>query len=293
MSTGDTRSLSIVVTTYEWPAALELVLRSLSEAVDRHCEVVVADDGSGPSTAAVVERWQGLFPVHLGYVRQDDHGWRQARSRNLGALTARGEYLVFIDGDALVRPGLVSALRRAMIPGWFLASKRLNLSNALTERILGEDLPVWRWSAIHWLVLHPRELLSSARAREPNRPGVLLPLRDQMRPWRSNAADFTPPHHGYGFLTGLWRTDLERVNGFEARFIGWGEEDVEMGLRLRRAGLRCGWAGPGTSLLHLWHRDRYETTSGNWPLYRETESSARLEALDGLRELACELAGVA
>ena len=77
---------------------------------------------------------------------------------------------------------------------------------------------------------------------------------------------------------------------FDASYVGWGEEDVDMGLRLRRAGLRCAWAGPQTSLLHLWHPDRNETSSGNWPLYRETEASGRVGAVEGLRELRRELA---
>src|SRR5262245_35276494 len=148
--------LSIVVTTYEWPEALDAVLRSLAEQPDDEFEVVVADDGSTPETRGLVEAWQRRFPVHLGYVRQDDVGSRQARSRNLGALRAQGGFLVFIDGDCLARSGFVGAIRRAMLPGWFLTSKRLNLSAQLSESVLARDAPVWRWSALHWLVMHPR-----------------------------------------------------------------------------------------------------------------------------------------
>jgi hypothetical protein len=61
-------------------------------------------------------------------------------------------------------------------------------------------------------------------------------------------------------------------------------------LRLHRSGLRCGWPGPEATLLHLWHPDRLATSTGNWPLVRETESSARFEAAEGLRELERELA---
>jgi GT2 family glycosyltransferase len=290
MSTSSPVSLSVVVTTYEWPEALDVCLQSLSEHRGEDFEVVLADDGSGAETSAVVERWQSAFPVRLVYVRQEDEGWRQARGRNLGALSSQGDYLVFLDGDALVRRGFVRAVRRAALPGWFLASKRLNLSSHLSTRVLEDELPVWRWSLLRWLVTHPGELVSPARPRERNRPGVLLPLRDRRRPWRGGSEEFSPPHNGYGFLTGVSRTDLERVNGFDASYVGWGEEDVDMGLRLRRAGLRCGWAGPQTSLLHLWHPDRNETSSGNWPLYRETEASGRVEAVEGLRELRRELA---
>jgi GT2 family glycosyltransferase len=285
-------SLSIVVTTYEWPEALDVVLRSLSEERDDGFEVVVADDGSAPETRAVVETWRRTFPVRLGYVRQEDEGSRQARSRNLGALQANGAFLVFLDGDSLVRRGFVEAVRRAMLPGWFLTSKRLNLGVRLSERVLADETPVWRWSALRWLVTHPRELVSAARPREPNRPGMILPLRDRRRPWRERQPEFAPPYNLYGCFVGMWREDLERVNGFDMRFVGWGEEDVDLNVRLRRAGLRCGWPGPHATLLHLWHPDRNEVSSGNWPLVRETEASSRVEAVEGLRELERELASV-
>ena len=104
--TPATGLVSVVVVTYEWPEALDLTLRALADQDDPAFEVVVADDGSGPDTAAVVERWQQTFGDRLRHVWQPDEGWRQGRNRNLGALEARGDYLVFLDGDCLVRSGL-------------------------------------------------------------------------------------------------------------------------------------------------------------------------------------------
>jgi GT2 family glycosyltransferase len=90
-------------------------------------------------------------------------------------------------------------------------------------------------------------------------------------------------------LFGIHKHDFERVNGFDTRFVGWGEEDVDMALRLRRAGLRCGWPGPRATLLHLWHPAKRSTSDRNTALLRETEAGDRVEAVEGLRELAAEL----
>ena len=46
--------ISIIVTTYEREDALDAVLRSLARQTDRDFEVIVADDGSGPATAALI-----------------------------------------------------------------------------------------------------------------------------------------------------------------------------------------------------------------------------------------------
>lgn len=280
-------TLSIVVTTYEWPEALDLVLSALAEEEDDNLEILVADDGSRSSTADVVRSWRDRSDRRIAHVWQPDAGFRKARIENLAARAAEGELLAFVDGDLIPRRGFVRAVRRALLPGWFLTSKRLNLSERFSHHVLEKAVPVWRWSALRWLGTRPRELVSSSR--EPNRLGVLLPVRDRRRPWRPELPDFAPPYWAYCFFA-LHRVDFERVNGFDSRFVGWGEEDVDLGLRLRRAGLRCGWPGPRATLLHLWHPQRRATSERNEALLAETETSERIEAVEGLRELERELA---
>ena len=268
--------LSIVVSTYEWPEALDVVLAALADQSEPAFEIVVADDGSGVQTGTVIDRWTGLFADRLTRVWQPDQGFRKARILNLAALTARGAYLLFLDGDCIPRRRYVESVLRAALPGWFLAGKRLNLGADLSQRVLQERLPVWRWSAATWLVRAPRDV---------GRPGLMLPLRDRRRPWRRGQPEFSPPYDGYGFLFGVARDDFERVNGFDLRFHGWGGEDVEIATRLRRIGLNCGWPGPRSTVLHLWHPARKGTTKSNTPLVEATAASASVEAVEGLREL--------
>ena len=268
--------LSVIILTYEWPAAVDLMLRALSEQRDGSFEVVVADDGSGPETAAVVESWRPTFGGRVQHAWQPDDGFRRARVSNLGASAAAGTELVFLDGDSLPRRDFIPSIRRALQPGWFLAGKRMNLSAEMSRRVLEEALPVWRWSAATWLIRSPHQC---------RRPGLLIPLRDRRRPWRSGQPEFVPPFNGYGFLFGVARADFERVNGFDMRFEGWGQEDEEIALRLRRAGLRCGWAGPSSTLLHLWHESRIDRARPNDRLLNETRASDHVEAVEGLREL--------
>ena len=267
-------TLSVVVATYEWPEALHALLLGLADQSNQDFDVVVADDGSGPDTAAVVSDWRSR--LRLTHVRQDDEGYRLARVRNLGSRAASGDYLVFVDGDVVPRRNFVRALRRAALPGWFVAGKRLLLGRELTERVLADRLPIHRWSLAHWA-------LHGGRSAGPL---LALTARDRRRPGRAGLPEFVPHADGYGFLLGLSRADFERVNGYDARFAGWGGEDVDMAVRLRRAGLRCGWAGPQGTLLHLWHETRKPPARPNDALLAETEASDRLEALEGLHELA-------
>lgn len=279
-------NVTVVVATYEWPEALDVVLRALAEQDDHAFDVVVADDGSGPDTAAVVENWREGGPLRVTHVWQPDDGWRKSRILNLGALAATGRYIVFLDGDSIPRTSFVAAVRRAMLPGEFVASKRLLLSQELSRRVLEDERPVWRWSAARWVFCAPRELFRGDR--EQGRPGVLVPIRDRRRPWRADQAEFTAPYEAYGFCLGMWRTDFERVNGFDLRFENWGGEDEDIAARLRRAELRCGWPGPRATMLHLWHEPKPGTMPSNKELVKESLASEHIEAVRGLRELAAQ-----
>ena len=51
----------------------------------------------------------------------------------------------------------------------------------------------------------------------------------------------------------LWRDDLERIDGFDLGFRGWGLEDRDLQRRLQRVGVRCRSVLPQTIGYHLWH----------------------------------------
>jgi GT2 family glycosyltransferase len=273
--------LTILVSTYERHDALDAVLRGLSQQSDTEFEVVVTDDGSGPDTRAVVENWQTAFGEALVHIWQPDEGYRLALVRNRGALAAHGDYLVFMDGDCVPRRGFVRALRESAQPGWFVAGRRLELGPDLSTKVRSGAVSASRWSLARWM-LQPGFDRGGLWALTP---------RDRRRTGNDRLPEFEPHANAYGFLFGVSRSDFERANGFDARYVGWGEEDVDLALRLRRLGLKCGHAGPEATLLHLWHPPSKPAGRRNAPLLAETESGNSVEAVSGLRELRAGLAG--
>src|SRR5512141_1388653 len=127
--------ISVIVTTYNREDALEAVLRSLAAQTDRNFEVIVADDGSKAPTAALVESWKAKgtkIGQRLEHVWHEDRGFRAAEIRNRAILAARGEYVVFLDGDCIARPDFVATHRRLAERGWFVTGNRILLSPELT-----------------------------------------------------------------------------------------------------------------------------------------------------------------
>lgn len=104
-----TPTLSIVIPAYNAAPFIEACLGAILPQMTAAHELVVVDDGSHDRTAELV---QGLAARHpacaLNLVRQPNGGVSVARNR--GLLEARGEYIVFIDADDLLLPGMLAAL---------------------------------------------------------------------------------------------------------------------------------------------------------------------------------------
>ncbi|MGE5472289.1 MAG: glycosyltransferase family 2 protein [Bacteroidota bacterium] len=238
------RLISVIVTTYNRPDALQAVLRSLAAQIDRAFEVLVADDGSRTETAQAIAEVAPGFPVPLVHLWQADEGFRAAAARNLAVAASRGDYLVFIDGDCVLRPDFVARHRALAEAGWFVAGNRVLLSEAFTARALQSHAPeLHAASRFTWLL----RCLTGAINR-------WLPLCFVGgQGWRKRQAG-----RWQGARTcnlALWKSDFEHINGFDEAFQGWGHEDADLAIRLLHAGVRRKDGRFATAVLHLWHRE--------------------------------------
>lgn len=235
--------ISVIVTTYNRDDALAAVLRSLARQTDPDFEVIVADDGSGPSTAALVQSWRARIGHRIEHVWHEDKGFRAAEIRNRAILLSRGAYCVFLDGDCIVRPGFVAAHRRLAERGWFVAGNRVLLSPHLTQSVLREDLAPEQWRLAHWLAVRLRGGV--------NRIAALLRL--PLGPLRRLRKDAWQGVRSCNLA--IWRADLDRVDGFDADYSGWGKEDSDLIVRLLHSGVRRKDGNFATGVIHLWHRE--------------------------------------
>jgi len=103
--------ISVVIPTHDQRERLRLVLCGLlqqSFAADRF-EVLVVDDGCSDGT------WDALQDTpleNLRWIRRMPNVGRN-RARNLGIAEARGQLIVFLDGDALPEPDMLTHYWRA------------------------------------------------------------------------------------------------------------------------------------------------------------------------------------
>ena len=263
--------ISVVVTTYNRPDALTAVLRSLGKQDDRDFEVVVADDGSGPDTEAVIKRAQATLPVPLSHVWQEDAGFRAGAARNRATARARGDYLIYLDGDCLVPHHFVRAHRALAEPGWCVTGGRVLLSEAFTRDSLSAQTSVEDWGITDATIAAIRGKVNRAFSL-PWLP--LGPLRKLgSRRWqRLRGCNFS-----------LFRTNIEHINGFDECFEGWGFEDSDFAARLIESGVRLKNGRLATNVYHLWHRENERTAQGeNWQRLQSRIQSHAMRAQIGL-----------
>ncbi len=264
-------NLSVVIATYNWPAALDRVLASLADQTVRPFEVIVADDGSGPETAALVERWNQRAPFPVRHVWQEDEGFRAAAVRNRAVAASDGDYILFLDADCLVRPDFLARHARLAAAGHLVAGNRVLLNRNLSERIVEGGLPASAWPNRRWIAERLRGGLT--------RWWPLLRLPSGA--WRDRS-----PTSWRGAKTcnlGIWRDDLVAVNGMDERYAGWGYEDSDLVIRLIRHGVRRRDGRLGTTVLHLWHPEcERKGTEQNLARLAEIQSSPDVRAKVGL-----------
>jgi len=84
---------------------------------------------------------------------------------------------------------------------------------------------------------------------------------------------------------GVWRADLERVNGFDESFQGWGHEDADLVVRLFHAGVKRKDGAFATEVFHLWHPEaQRDQAASNRRVVLERASRKITQAEKGLRE---------
>lgn len=263
--------ISIIVTTYNRPDALHLVLLALAQQTQLPNEVIVADDGSSDETRLLVEQLKNQLNYPLQHVWQKDDGFQAAKIRNKAALCTHNKYLIFLDGDCVPFPDFIEKHRLLAESHWFISGHRILLEEQLTKKTLLALLPIYQDSTLQWL--------SHYFHRQSNRLFPLLRLRlNKLRKWQAQ--------HWQGAKScnlALWKEDFLTLNGFDERFTGWGYEDSDLVIRLIRAGIYRKSGKFAIPVIHLWHpeNDR-EKEKINFNLLKQLTENQRIRAKIGL-----------
>ncbi len=221
------RDLSVIVSSYNQPRSLGLVLAGFAAQTDTDVALVVADDGSPAETRELVEEFSRQAPFPVSFITQDHRQFGKSEILNRAVLASSGERLLFTDGDCVPFTNLVAVHKRYLRPGRFCvggyvrlnAAESLSLSCEAVTRGEHERLMALRHKRYLYRI-HVKNLFYRL-VRKPYSPQIL------------------------GGNFSVCRDAFYAVNGFDERYEGGGGEDSDIRNRLRNRG----YAG-----VSLWNR---------------------------------------
>ena len=269
--------ISAIVSTFNRPDFLERVLWGWAMQTRRDFELVIADDGSGPDTAALIERMRAETGMDILHVWHEDRGFRKTEILNRAIVAAKGELHLFSDGDCIPRRDLVATHYEIARPGRFVAGGYLKLPAHVSALISVEDVKAGRHAQLRWLVRQGWR--PGRRALRLTKSRTLARVYDRLTP---TSADFQ------GNNTSVWKTDLIQANGFEG-LMGYGGLDQALGYRLENMGVPGIQARHRAVTMHLHHERPYrkdDVRKRNREIMAAIRKQGLTRATQGIAELA-------
>jgi len=226
---------SLIITTYNWKEALELVLLSALDQSELPEEIIIADDGSREDTKELINSIFKNSPVPIRHSWQTDDGFRAASSRNKAIAKAKNGYIILIDGDMILHKDFIKEHKLHAKKGFFIQGSRVLIEKVKSKKLLNKK----------------RYKICSFENGLKNRQNTIHNTSlSKLFSTQKNSLE--------GIKTcnmSFFKADCLHINGFNEDFIGWGREDSEFVVRLLNSGIKRKNIKFNCLAYHIWHTE--------------------------------------
>lgn len=265
--------ISVIISTYNAHQWLEKVLWGYECQDYKEFELVIADDGSGEDTRAVIEEFKSRGILKIVHVWHADEGFQKSRILNKAIQAATGDYLIFSDGDCIPRHDFVKVHAVNASPGYLLSGGYFMLPMETSLAITQNDVSNGNAFNVKWL--YQRGLVKSFKDNKLTSKGF--------KEWFLNF--ITPTKATWnGHNSSGWKKDLIAVNGFNEE-MQYGGQDRELGERLVNVGIKTKQIRYSAICVHLDHKRGYKTQDSidkNLAIRKETRSQKKTWTEQGI-----------
>ena len=230
---------SVIIAVHNRPDFLEKVFASLSNQTMGNFEIVVADDGSGPEIAALVNEWRKRFRYPVAHVRQEHRGFRKTIIANRAVVRSRSDYLCFIDGDSVLHHRFLESHLVGRRVHTVLSGRRVMLSQELTEKLTVADISSRSIEKLSFLRGGAEKNSIRYALRLPGVPAV------------ENL--FNKEYWVLGSNFSVYKGDYYAINGYDESLTGRGLEDNNLCARFKRKGINVKTITREAIQYHLFH----------------------------------------
>ncbi|MCF6346904.1 MAG: glycosyltransferase family 2 protein [Flavobacteriaceae bacterium] len=227
---------SLVISTYNWSEALELVLKSVKNQSLLPDEVIIADDGSTDKTKKLIKKFQQNFPTKLIHFWHEDKGFRRSTVLNKVFSKTNVDYIIQLDGDCIIHKHFVRDHVYHAEKETFLYGSRVNIQESFLPTLFKNK------------VIHFNFFAKGIKKRTRN---LCIPILSKQYKRKNELSDKLR-----GCNLSFWRKDIISVNGYNEDIEGWGREDSELIIRMLNKGVlgkRLRYCG---ILYHIYHSEK-------------------------------------
>lgn len=224
---------ALLISTYNWPEALRLVLLSVVKQNKIPDEILIADDGSGTETNLLIEKFKKKHQLPITHIWQPDKGFQKSKILNKAIAISKADYIIQVDGDCILHPSFVADHVRHAKKGSFLYGSRVNLKKEALATLFEQEKVQFNF------------FYSYLKKRTRNIHSTLLSKFYKASPTLSSKL------RGCNFS--FWREDFVKVNGYNESISGWGKEDSEFAIRLLNTGIIGKRIRYNAIVYHIWH----------------------------------------
>lgn len=226
---------SLIIATYNWHEALELVFKSILKQSRLPQEILIADDGSSEDTKLLIENFQKICPVPLKHIWHEDNGFQKAVILNKAVSHAIGEYIIQVDGDCILHPHFIRDHITKAEKGVYLYGSRVNIEQGYLPTLFDKQQVDFSFLSAG-IKKRTRAIYSSLLSKK----------------YKSHNT-FSKKYRGCN--TSFFKSDFISVNGYNEEFKGWGREDSELAIRFHNNGVlakRLRYCG---IVYHIYHKE--------------------------------------
>lgn len=265
--------VSVIMSTYNAEEWLEKVIYGFAQQTISNFEIVIADDGSRDSTKAVIDRLRQSTGLQIQHIWQEDHGFQKCKILNKSIVAAKGNYLIFTDGDCIPRADFIENHLKFREKGFFLSGGYYKLPLNISQKITKEDIQLQNCFKLSWLI-------ANGLSRSPK--NLKLITRGFLASFLNSVTPTNASWNGHN--ASAWKSDLVAVNGFDEE-MQYGGEDRELGERLFNFGLKSKQIRYNAICVHLDHERGYvneATWKKNAKIRQHTKENKIVRTANGI-----------
>lgn len=256
---------ALIIVTYNWPEALELVLLSVLNQSVFPYEIIIADDGSTKETKQLVQNYFKKSKLKIQYIWQEDNGFRKTCILNKAVAASESDYIIQIDGDILLHKHFIKDHISNAKQGYFIHASRVFLNKNLTNEVITK-----KYYNFSFLKIGIRNRLNNIRSH-------LLSAIFSNRNYNLKGT------RGCNFS--FWKHNFIYVNGYNEDMKGWGKEDTELSVRLMNIGVTKYKLKCLAICYHLYHNSSSKKgLEMNNAILAETISTNKISCLNGINK---------